>query len=143
MTSPAFEHNGELPSLYTCDGKGMTPPLALSGIPQDAQSIVLFFDDPDVPRGTFDHWVMWNIPPTTVTINEGEIPQGVVGKNSLDELNYVPPCPPTGQHRYIFYVYALDILLDLPPDSSKVAVKNAMKGHVLDSTELVGRYQKR
>ncbi len=143
ITSPTIEQDGELKSLYTCDGTGVTPPLAFGGIPESAKSVVLFLDDPDTSIGTFDHWVIWNIPATTTAILEGETPQGVVGKNSLGQNNYVPPCPPTGQHRYIFHAYALDTLLDLPSDSSKALVEKAMEGHVLDSAELKSRYQRR
>lgn len=143
ITSSAFEHNGSLPSIYTCDGKGVNPPLLWNGVPSAAQSLVLFFDDPDAPRETFDHWIVWNIDPSLTTIAEGETPDGVVGKNSSGENAYFPPCPPTGEHRYTFKLYALDTLLSLPAGSKKGDVERVMEGHVLDSTELIGRYQRK
>ncbi|MBI4600163.1 YbhB/YbcL family Raf kinase inhibitor-like protein [Candidatus Uhrbacteria bacterium] len=142
IESSAFQHNGKIPLLYTCDGEGVTPPLRVGGIPKDAQSIVLIVDDPDAPGGTFDHWVMWNIPVVASDMKGGETPQGVVGENSLAQNNYVPLCPPIGQHRYFFKVYALDILLDLPPSSCKTAIVQAMEGHVLDFAEMIGLYQR-
>lgn len=140
IESPAFQHNENLPSIYTCDGGGTTPPLIFGDVPEGAKSLVLFFDDPDAVTGTFDHWVVWNIPVTTIEIKEGETPQGVVGKNSSGQNNYFPPCPPSGQHRYTFTVYALDTLLDVPSLSSKEMVKKAMDGHILDSSTLIGLY---
>jgi Raf kinase inhibitor-like YbhB/YbcL family protein len=104
--------------------------------------MVLIMDDPDAPAGTFDHWVIWNIPPTVVDIQAEETPSGIVGKNSSDTNDYFPPCPPSGEHRYFFNVYALDVLLDLPSSSRGSAVKQAMEGHILDSGELVGLYRR-
>lgn len=143
ITSSAFEHNESLPPDYTCDGKGVNPPLLWSGVPSAAQSLVLFFDDPDAPRETFDHWVVWNINPSLTVIAQGETPSGLVGKNSGGGNAYYPPCPPSGEHRYIFKLYALDTLLSLPAGSRKADVERAMEGHVLDSAELIGLYARR
>lgn len=143
IESSAFSHNGSLPPDYTCDGKGANPPLLWSGVPSAAQSLVLFFDDPDAPRETFDHWVVWNIDPSLTAIAEGETPSGVVGKNSGGGNAYYPPCPPSGEHRYVFKLFVLDTLLSLPAGSKKADVKYAMDGHVLDSAELLGRYTRK
>lgn len=143
ITSSAFAHNESLPPDHTCDGKGVSPPLAISDVPADAKSLVLLFDDPDAPAGTFDHWVVWNIDTSVAAITQGETPPGVVGKNSGGGNAYFPPCPPTGEHRYTFKLYALDTLLSLPAGSKKVDVERAMEGHVLDSTELIGRYKRK
>lgn len=143
ITSSAFSHNESLPPDYTCDGKGMNPPLLWSGVPSAAQSLVLFFDDPDAPDITFDHWVVWNIDPSLTVIAQGETPSGLVGKNSGGGNAYYPPCPPSGEHRYIFKLYALDTLLSLPAGSRKADVERAMEGHVLDSAELIGLYTRR
>jgi len=143
ITSPAFEHNGAIPPVYTCDGKGMQPPLMFSGVPPGAKSLVLVMDDPDTPSGAvFDHWIVWNIPPQSVGIGEGESPIGVVGRNTAGTVKYFNPCPPDREHRYFFKLYALDTLLDLPAGSSKADVESAMQGHVIVQAELIGRYNR-
>lgn len=143
ITSPAFDHNESLPPDYTCDGKGMNPPMTIRDVPAAAQSLVLFLDDPDAVGGTFDHWVLWNIDPAITAISEGETPQGAVGKNSAGGNAYFPPCPPTGEHRYFFKLYALDTMLSLPAGSSKATVERTIEGHVLDSAELIGLYNRK
>lgn len=105
----------------------------------DTQSLVLIMDDPDALRGTFDHWIVWDIPPTN-EIAEDSVP-GTVGKNSLDHNDYTPPCPPSGTHRYFFKVYALDTALKLPKNSRKHDVEKAMTGHILAFGEIVGVYR--
>ncbi len=147
ISSPAFQHNGSIPSKYTCDGQNTNPTLDFADIPAGAKSLVLLMDDPDVPKsirpdGMWDHWVVWNMPPTTVSITEGETPTGAVGKNTGGSQLYGGPCPPDREHRYFFKLYALDALLDLPEGSSKAVVEKAMKGHVLAQAELVGRYNR-
>ncbi len=104
-------------------------------------------DDPDVPTsirpdGTWDHWVIWNIPPTTFVIVEGKTPPGMTGNNGEGKQEYYGPCPPDREHRYFFKLYALDAMLDLPAGSSKVDVQKAMKGHILAQAELIGRYNR-
>ena len=99
-------------------------------------------DDPDAPKGTWDHWVVFNIAPNTTKISEGQEPPGVAGNNSWENTGYGRPCPPSGTHRYFFKLYALDIELDLLQGSSKSEVESAMEGHILENVELVGKYQK-
>ncbi len=142
IESSAFHHNEKLPSLYTCDGKGINPPLEFSGVPAGTKSLVLIMDDPDATIGTFDHWVVWNIPADIKEIGEGKVPEGIVGTNSYGRKDYGQPCPPSGEHRYTFKLYALDVLLDLGAQSKKADVQQAMEGHVLDSAELIGLYQR-
>jgi len=137
VRSPAFEKNKPIPMKYTCDGDNVNPPLILEGTPTAAKSLVLIIDDPDAPRGTFDHWVVWNIPPIG-KIEENTIP-GVEGLNSLGENSYVAPCPPSGTHRYFFKVYALDAKLNLNPSATrKKEVEHAMQNHILAQGELIG-----
>ncbi len=148
ISSMAFDHNGSIPSKYTCDGTDTNPPLQFSDIPQEAKSLVLLMDDPDVPisirpDGMWDHWVLWNIPPTTFFLKENETPQGVMGKNSGGENVYYPPCPPDREHRYFFKLYALDTILDLPASSFKADIQKAMEGHVISQAELIGRYNRK
>src|SRR3989344_6061704 len=151
LTSTAFEHNGHIPAKYTCDGdRTLSPPLSLSGAPEGTKSLVLIMDDPDVPKalrpdGVFDHWVVFNIPPETREILEGATPANV-GLNGAGEAAYAGPCPPRqyepSEHRYFFKLYALDAMLDLPAGTTKAQVEEAMKGHVLQEAELMGKYKR-
>lgn len=141
VTSPVFENNGFIPPKYTCDGDDVNPPLNIEGLPEGTQSLVLIVDDPDAPFGTWDHWVVWNIPPVG-KIEENSIP-GTEGLNDFNKHSYGGPCPPSGTHRYFFKVYALDTKLDLNPNSRKKNVEKAMKGHVLARGEIIGLYSRR
>jgi Raf kinase inhibitor-like YbhB/YbcL family protein len=141
VKSPAFSHNQPIPEKYTCDGKAINPPLIIEGTPKEAKTLALIFEDPDAVSGTFDHWVVWNIPAATGRIEENSVP-GVEGLNSGGEIGYYPPCPPYGTHRYIFKVYALDVLLRLNADSGKRDVEKAMRGHILAKGELIGLYRR-
>jgi len=140
VSSPAFENNKLIPAKYTCDGDDVNPPLTIEGTPAETKSLILIVDDPDAPRGTWDHWVVWNIPPTN-RIEENTVP-GTEGLNTDRQHSYGGPCPPWGTHRYFFKVYALDTLLDLSPNSSKKDVEKAMQGHVLAKGELIGLYRR-
>ena len=141
VKSPTFENNKPIPVKYTCDGADVNPPLPLDGVPEETVTLVLIVDDPDAPMGTFDHWVVWNIPPTTRIIEENTVP-GKEGLSSYRKHAYGGPCPPYGTHRYFFKVYALDTQLDLKLNSTKRDVEKAMKGHVLAEGELVGLYSR-
>ncbi|MFZ6009618.1 MAG: YbhB/YbcL family Raf kinase inhibitor-like protein [Bacteroidota bacterium] len=141
VQSTAFSHEGNIPSKYTCEGKGINPPLEILNIPTQAKSLVLIMDDPDAPRQTFDHWLVWNIRPEKDAIKENTSP-GTTGKNSLGKNIYTPPCPPTGVHRYFFKVFAIDTMLDLNAGADKSALETAIKGHVLASGALIGLYKK-
>lgn len=141
LSSPAFEHKGAIPLRYTCDGEETSPPLHIGGVPGNARSLALVMEDPDAPRGTFDHWVLWNIPPETQVIAENDWPeQARAGTNSFRKQTYGGPCPPSGMHRYFFTLYALDTRLDLPPGTDKHRLGEAMHGHVLDTAVLMGTY---
>jgi Raf kinase inhibitor-like YbhB/YbcL family protein len=141
VKSPAFESNKKIPIKYTCQGDSLSPPLTIEAIPSDAKTLALILDDPDAVSGTFDHWVVWNIPASTKTIEENKAPMGTEGLNSGRKPGYYPPCPPSGSHRYIFKVYALDQALTLGANSRKKDVEKAMEGHVLAKGELIGLYR--
>ncbi len=142
VTSPAFSSGGLIPSAYTCEGAGLFPPLSIQNVPAQAASLVLIIDDPDAPGGTFVHYVKFNIPPGDLTIAEGKEPPGIAGVGSSGSREYVGPCPPSGTHRYVFGVYALDATLPLPEGSDKVAVTAAMAHHILATGQLIGLYRR-
>jgi Raf kinase inhibitor-like YbhB/YbcL family protein len=147
VSSPGFAQGDRIPVKYTCDGEGVSPPVYWSKGPAATQSYALIADDPDAPRGTFTHWVMYNIPSGVTRLEEhvtavDRLDDGTIqGKNSNDKVGYAGPCPPPGKpHRYRFNLYALDSLLDLGPGASKADLLNAMNGHVLAQGELMGTY---
>ena len=144
LTSPAFKNNGKIPSKYTCDGDNVNPPLNIEGIPEKAKSLVLIVDDPDAPAGTWDHWLVWNIP-ITATIEENSVPEGAKqGLNDFKRHEYGGPCPPSGTHKYVFKLYALDTTLNMHNDSVKQDVENAMNnGHIIAQTKLIGLYSRK
>jgi Raf kinase inhibitor-like YbhB/YbcL family protein len=141
VKSPAFENGKPIPTKYTCDGANVNPPLTIDGIPEETKTLVLTVDDPDAPMGTFNHWVVWNIPPTTRKIEENTFP-GTRGISTSGKHTYDGPCPPYETHRYFFKVYALDIKLNLKLNSTIKDVEKAMKGHTLAEGELVGLYSR-
>lgn len=141
ITSSVFENDGFIPSKHTCDGDDVNPPLNIKGIPEGAESLVLIVDDPDAPMGTWDHWIVWNIPPVE-KIEENTV-LGTEGLNDFRKHSYGGPCPPSGTHRYFFKVYALDTKLDLGPNARKKNVERAMEGHILAKGEIIGLYSRR
>ncbi len=144
ITSPAFENNQAIPAKYTCDGENVSPPLGISGVPAGAESLVLIADDPDAPRGTWVHWLLWNIDSSTSEIAEGSVPPGAVeGATSFGKPGWGGPCPPSGTHRYFFKLYALDKKLEFPASADKAQLEQALEGHILERAELVGLYQRR
>lgn len=142
ITSPAFENNGKIPSKYTCDGENISPPLKFSEIPENTKSLVLIVDDPDAPSGTWAHWIVYNIDPSVREVMENDIPfGGIEGKTTSGNVSYEGPCPPSGTHRYFFKLYALDINLGIIGTPTKKDLEEAMKGHILGESELIGLYR--
>lgn len=138
LTTTSFSSLKGLAKTYTCDDENISPNLDWKNIPENTKSFVLILSDPDAPDGIFYHWVVYNIPPTTTSFSEGleNIP-GKVGKNSFGNVRYDGPCPPKGvTHSYVFTLYALDSLLDLPDGSDAKVVLNAAQKHILSKTEL-------
>jgi Raf kinase inhibitor-like YbhB/YbcL family protein len=143
LESPDFSSNGPIPTAFTCEGANDTPPLQWGNPPSGTQSLVLIVDDPDAPSGTWDHWVLFNIPATERGLNSNQLPEGAIaGKNSWGNNKYEGPCPPSGTHRYYFSLYALNSTLNLTADANKKDVLEAMKTHILQKAELIGTYQK-
>lgn len=140
LRSPAFSYGERIPVRYTCDGEDLSPPLVWDAPPPGTQALVLIADDPDAPRGTWVHWVLYDIPPTATQLAEGAS-LGQPGRNSWGRTGFVGPCPPPGKpHRYFFRLYALDTLLNLPPGADKAQVERAMQGHILAQGEWMGTY---
>lgn len=137
---PVLTSDGYIPKKYTCEGESISPPLTIDNLPPNTKSLAIIMDDPDATHGTFDHWVVWNIPPGS-SIAEATA-EGTAGLNGKKENKYTGPCPPSGVHHYHFKVYALDTKLSLPKDTDKKALEEAMKSHILGSGELVALYQK-
>ncbi len=150
LTSTAFEHAGKIPGKYTCDEDNTNPPLVIGGVPANAKSLALIMDDPDIPNfvkernniEVWDHWIVFNIPPDTKELAEGQRPPGIQGKNTGGKNAYSGPCPPDREHRYFFKLYALDTMLNLPEGISKKQVEEAMQGHIIAQVELMGRYER-
>ncbi|MFA5954422.1 MAG: YbhB/YbcL family Raf kinase inhibitor-like protein [Patescibacteria group bacterium] len=148
ITSSAFIENATIPSVYTCDGDNYNPPLSFGGVPRDAKSLALVFEDPDVPKsiredGMWNHWVVYNLPPDTQTIFENAAPPGTVGVGTGGLQTYQGPCPPDREHRYFFKLYALDSLIPSTQPLTKEELIQRMQGHLLASAELMGRYGRR
>ncbi|HOS96075.1 MAG TPA: YbhB/YbcL family Raf kinase inhibitor-like protein [Deltaproteobacteria bacterium] len=149
LKSSAFRHGSEIPQLYTCQGKDISPPLAWSGVPAGTRSLALICEDPDAPIGTWVHWVYYNIPVTLTALPEAmpkterPAPGGIHGKSSFKDFGYGGPCPPWGTHRYYFRLYALDTSLTLEPGATKKDMLKAIQGHVLGTAELMGTYKKK
>lgn len=147
LTSLAFKEGETVPKQFTCEGSDKSPALKWSDAPAGTQSFVLIMDDPDAPVGTWDHWVLFDLPAETSELPEGmsmdaELSSGAKhGLNSWKRPGYGGPCPPPGSpHRYFFKLYALDKKLGLPASSRKFDVEKAMKGHILAEAKLMGKY---
>ena len=143
LISPVFREGSYIPSQYTCKGQDVSVPLNILDAPLGTQSLTLIMHDPDSVSGDFLHWLVWDIPPSTESIAANSLPVGAIqGLNDNDELGYMGPCPPAGSgtHRYMLELYALDTTLDLPAESSRKKVVEAMKGHILGQTTLTGLF---
>lgn len=151
ITSNAFEHEGSVPKVYTCEGADTSPHLAWSGLPEGTKSLALIVDDPDAPdpkapKMVWVHWVLYNIPTDVTELAENssdELPPGTLeGLNDWKQTGYGGPCPPIGQHRYFHKLYALDTVLSDLGNPTKKRLLDAMEGHILEKAELIGTYEK-
>ena len=149
VTSSAFDNGGNIPAEYTCEGKGVPPPLSWGAVPSQTKSIAVLVEDPDAPNGTFEHFVAFNLPPDRRSLPTEAVQSIAPGsalksaRNSSGTVGFAPICPPSGRHHYRFEVVALDSTLQLPPASDAQAVRAAMRGHELARGELVGVFGKR
>ena len=148
LVSSAFLTDGAIPQRYTCSGPNVSPELKWTGVPASARSLALIMLDPDAPMGTFVHWVIYNLSPTTSALPEQVSPSaslgdGEQGVNGLGSIVYTGPCPPAGEpHHYHFRLYALDERLNLQKGATAQQLESAIQGHILASTELVGIFQR-
>jgi Raf kinase inhibitor-like YbhB/YbcL family protein len=144
LTSPAFAPGGQLPRSATCEGAGISPPLAVANTPEATRSLAIIVDDPDAPHGSFSHWVAWNLSASTRALpaNAGASNRApsefVQGTNGFNRIGYGGACPPRGVHRYVFRAFALDTPLPLREGAHRDDLVRAMRGHVLAEATLVG-----
>ncbi|MFQ5700751.1 MAG: YbhB/YbcL family Raf kinase inhibitor-like protein [Acidobacteriota bacterium] len=153
ITSKAFAHEGEIPTVHTCEGRDISPELSWTGVPDNAKTLALIMDDPDAPdprapKMTWVHWVLYNIPASARGLPEdvspGDLPAGTrEGLNDWKRTGYGGPCPPIGRHRYYHKLFALDTELPDLEKPTKAKLEEAMKGHVLAEAVLMGTYQKK
>ena len=152
ITSPAFQDQGEILAEFTCDAEDRSPPLAWSGVPEGAKSLALIVDDPDAPdpaapKVVWVHWVLYDMAATATGLpaaaTNADLPDGTrVGLNDWNASRYGGPCPPIGRHRYFFKLYALDTVLGELDPPTKVQLKIAMDGHILDEAQIMGTYER-
>ncbi|MEX0599485.1 MAG: YbhB/YbcL family Raf kinase inhibitor-like protein [Rhodothermales bacterium] len=146
----AFDSGTALPDKYTCEGENVSPPFTLDHVPDAAKTLAIIVDDPDAPRKTFVHWVLFNVPASATDLPENldieaDLPPGdaLEGVNDFGDMGYGGPCPPPGaDHHYQFRFYALDTPLDVAQGATKKQVTQAMDGHVLAEAEVVGTYRR-
>ena len=149
ISSSAFNEGDRIPDKYTCEGEDISPQLSWSDTPEGTKSFTLICDDPDAPMGTWDHWLIYNIPadseglseavPTDESLTDGS----KQGLNSWEKKSYGGPCPPPGDpHRYFFKLYALDTMLTLTGDADKSTLENAMQEHILAEAQLMGTFSR-
>jgi Raf kinase inhibitor-like YbhB/YbcL family protein len=148
LTSTAFENGGAIPAKYSKEGGNISPPLSWSGVPDGARQLALIMDDPDAPSGIFVHWLLYNVPPGAGKIAEGFSTQALTngarqGRNGFGEVGYGGPRPPSGTHRYYLHLYAVDTDIELPSGATRAELDRALRGHVLQEAQLMGRYQHR
>jgi Raf kinase inhibitor-like YbhB/YbcL family protein len=149
LTASAFKPGSDIPAQFTCDGADISPALSWSTPPEGTESFVLIMEDPDAPGGTWVHWVLYDLPATERELAagvalEGELPSGArQGRNDFKRIGYCGPCPPRGPaHRYYFRLHALDKRLGLQPGASRREIDRMMRGHIVASAELMGRYRR-
>jgi len=149
ISSSAFNEGDRIPDKYTCEGEDISPQLIWSDTPEGTKSFTLICDDPDAPMGTWDHWLIYNIPADSEGLSEA-VPTNELltdgskqGLNSWEQTSYGGPCPPPGDpHRYFFKLYALDTMLTLTGDADKSTLENEMQEHILAEAQLMGTFSR-
>ena len=149
LRSTAFEPGGKIPSVFTCGGTDISPPLVWDHAPEGTKVFALICDDPDAPVGTWVHWGIYKIPGGAKSLGENVKPaeklkDGTLqGKNDFGRIGYGGPCPPRGKpHRYFFKLYALDESLPVSGGLRKKELLAAMEKHILGKAEFYGIYER-
>lgn len=147
LFSTAFAEGGWIPDLFTCEGADLSPALEWMGEPAETRSFVLVVDDPDAPAGTWNHWLLYDIPATIHNLPQGWKPEslGLSGKNDFGKRGYGGPCPPMGRgpHRYYFKLSALGIdSIGLPDGATRTQLDHAIQGKVLAAAGYMGRFER-
>ncbi|MFZ5806442.1 MAG: YbhB/YbcL family Raf kinase inhibitor-like protein [Verrucomicrobiota bacterium] len=141
LTSSSFQNNQSLPESCAYRGKNLSPKLTIENVPGETKSLALVVDDPDAPVGNWNHWLVWNIAPSTTHIDEGKIPAAAtIGRNDFGNNQFDGPAPPSGTHRYFFKLFALNKTLDLQTGASREQLLAAMKDAVIAEAELIGTF---
>lgn len=149
IISSAFKEGELIPSKYTCDGENISPQLSWINAPAGTKSFALINDDPDAPIGDWVHWILYNIPVESKELVENSskkklLPVNTIeGNNDWGRIGYGGPCPPSGTHRYFFKIYALDVVLPVKQGTTKKQLLDAMKGHILATAQLIGKYKRK
>jgi hypothetical protein len=150
IMSDAFENGERIPERFTCEGEDLSPPLNWSGVPDEAETLVLICDDPDAPDGTWSHWVVYNLPTAPNELESGatlsdRLSEGLrEGRNDFGRQGYGGPCPPRGDgpHRYHFRLFALDHTLDLKGSVTRAQIMEKIEGQTLDEAVLIGIFSR-
>ncbi len=148
IVSSAFDEGSLIPKKYTCDGINISPPIQWSSVPGGTKTFAIICDDPDVPMGTFVHWVLYNLPENIKEFSENvppvaSLPNGAKqGRNDFGKIGYGGPCPPGGTHRYYFKIYAVSEQLKLEAGITKLGLLNALKGLILSEAQLMAKYKR-
>jgi Raf kinase inhibitor-like YbhB/YbcL family protein len=148
LKSPVFVEGGMIPAKYTCDGENVSPPLSWMDLPVESKSLALVCEDPDAPRRTWIHWVIYNIPADTTCLREAiprkeRLKNGTKqGMNDFRKIGYSGPCPPASSHRYVFTLYALSKKLNLVAGETKEDLLKDIKNFILAESQLTGTYQR-
>jgi Raf kinase inhibitor-like YbhB/YbcL family protein len=144
LESPAFASGATIPRVYTCEDADKSPPLSWRGVPARAKTIALIVDDPDAPRGTWVHWVLYNLAARTDHLDESVAKTPTLangarqGVNDFGRIGYNGPCPPAGAaHHYRFRMLAIDTSLDLSLGATASQLEAAARGHTLASAEFI------
>ena len=148
LTSPVFSNGSKIETIYTCDGKDISMPLMIANVPSNTRAIAIMMDDPDALTGVFTHWILYNLPPDIKWLPQdfdsyiSKIKGVKEGRNDFGKIGYGGPCPPSGTHRYILHIYALDSKLSLHPGANRGQFLEAIKGHIIDENRLMGKYSR-
>lgn len=150
LSVAGFAEGATIPKRHTCEGQDLSPALRWSGAPAETKSFALILDDPDAPVGTWNHWLLWDIPAAATSLEEAARPDvkhgGVSGSNDFGRPGYGGPCPPPGHgpHRYFFKLLALNVpSLGLRPGAKRAELDRALKGRVLAEARYMGRYERK